>query len=521
MSFPSSVRDKALLAAARHCCVCRRYKGALLEVHHITPQSEGGADDLENAIALCFDCHAWAGHYFAKHPKGCKYSPDHLREAKKLWHAKVETGNVSLPTGELAFQARFLISRDADVSRSIFAGDLSVAPMENCMLANNEFGQFITKILTVHSSNPARFFGESYDSINAYRHAHPDAKCSCSDLDGYNYYDCIRNTSDQEFSSKISSISGFNKILLDMGAVSDDLCVVIAENGGCGDGSVSEEFLTRPPWVIFLALTNISTRPIALEEIAGLRELSEKYRPLGTANESWIISMPKCAISSNQTVLVPLSLLLGPIQELGEAQIDIKTLADRGEFKDVVNLTSLPEGGGSSLRIVGHSFVPKSLCFKSSESMEHQEIHALDISSVYTIDRVWQCGSCPHLFVLTDCGALEYAGELIAKGQGVLVSESIRLPVGTSRVLIAELEDEISFISKISLDDIIVLCDVELKKGDSIELNVEGVQTFSLTGSYFPLCSKLDFNHSGFARNKLICNFMASWQRDQTLNYLN
>ena len=122
MPFPSSVRDNALLAAARHCCVCRRYKGALLEVHHITPEAEGGASDFENAIALCFDCHAWAGHYFAKHPKGSKYSPSHLRAARGQWYSNVEAGDVSSPTSELSFQARYLISRDVDISRRILAG---------------------------------------------------------------------------------------------------------------------------------------------------------------------------------------------------------------------------------------------------------------------------------------------------------------------------------------------------------------------------------------------------------------
>ena len=35
MSFPSKVRDQLLVAAARHCCACHRYKGVKLEIHHI------------------------------------------------------------------------------------------------------------------------------------------------------------------------------------------------------------------------------------------------------------------------------------------------------------------------------------------------------------------------------------------------------------------------------------------------------------------------------------------------------
>ncbi len=69
MGFPKKVRDAALVASARYCCVCHRITGLNIEVHHIIPQEQQGKDTLDNAIALCFDCHADAGHYFAKHPK--------------------------------------------------------------------------------------------------------------------------------------------------------------------------------------------------------------------------------------------------------------------------------------------------------------------------------------------------------------------------------------------------------------------------------------------------------------------
>ncbi len=76
MAFKKEVKINALVSAARHCCVCHRYKGVKVEVHHILPVAKGGADDAENAIALCFDCHADAGHYNNKHPRGTKFSPE-------------------------------------------------------------------------------------------------------------------------------------------------------------------------------------------------------------------------------------------------------------------------------------------------------------------------------------------------------------------------------------------------------------------------------------------------------------
>ena len=75
MGFSQKIKEDILVASARHCCVCRRYRGVKIEIHHIKPEEQGGEDSFENAIALCFDCHADAGHYFAKHPKGVKISP--------------------------------------------------------------------------------------------------------------------------------------------------------------------------------------------------------------------------------------------------------------------------------------------------------------------------------------------------------------------------------------------------------------------------------------------------------------
>ncbi len=80
--FSKEIKKEVLTKSARHCCVCHRYKGVKVEVHHMILQSDGGTDDIENAIALCFDCHADAGHYNKQHPRGTKFTPSELRKAR-------------------------------------------------------------------------------------------------------------------------------------------------------------------------------------------------------------------------------------------------------------------------------------------------------------------------------------------------------------------------------------------------------------------------------------------------------
>lgn len=85
MPFSTEVREEALIKSARCCCICHRFTGIKIEVHHITQESKGGANTIDNAIALCFDCHAEAGHYNPQHPRGTKYSPRELIKHRDNW----------------------------------------------------------------------------------------------------------------------------------------------------------------------------------------------------------------------------------------------------------------------------------------------------------------------------------------------------------------------------------------------------------------------------------------------------
>lgn len=51
----------------------------------MTPLSEGGSNDIGNAIALCFECHAEVHLYNDKHPRGRKYLPAELKIHKDQW----------------------------------------------------------------------------------------------------------------------------------------------------------------------------------------------------------------------------------------------------------------------------------------------------------------------------------------------------------------------------------------------------------------------------------------------------
>ncbi len=95
MTFPPNIREEALVAAARHCCLCHRYRGTKIECHHIVETADGGPDTFDNCIPLCFDCHSEMTSYDFKHPKGTKFTPSELTKHRDLWYQKVsQSGGV-------------------------------------------------------------------------------------------------------------------------------------------------------------------------------------------------------------------------------------------------------------------------------------------------------------------------------------------------------------------------------------------------------------------------------------------
>lgn len=85
MTWSLEIKTQTLVACGRRCCICHKFCGTNIECHHIIPEADGGESTLENCIPLCFDCHAEAGHYNIRHPKGTKYTSTELRGHRDIW----------------------------------------------------------------------------------------------------------------------------------------------------------------------------------------------------------------------------------------------------------------------------------------------------------------------------------------------------------------------------------------------------------------------------------------------------
>lgn len=85
MAFDKNEVAKLLVKCQRRCCICHRFCGVKMELHHVEHKANGGGDEIDNAIPLCFECHAEVNHYNDSHPRGRKFTNEELLGHKKQW----------------------------------------------------------------------------------------------------------------------------------------------------------------------------------------------------------------------------------------------------------------------------------------------------------------------------------------------------------------------------------------------------------------------------------------------------
>jgi hypothetical protein len=82
----SRIEVESLLANChRRCCICHRFCGVKMETDHIDQSAGGGSDSIDNAIAVCFECHAEIHSYNDNHPRGRKFTSGELHKHKSQW----------------------------------------------------------------------------------------------------------------------------------------------------------------------------------------------------------------------------------------------------------------------------------------------------------------------------------------------------------------------------------------------------------------------------------------------------
>jgi len=497
VGFSKAIREQVLVDAARHCSVCHRFKAIGVEVHHIMPRSEGGLDTEDNAIALCLDCHLAAGHYNPKHPKGKKYSPEELQKHKAAWIQTVAHGSIQVPVSadELSVIFRHVVTSDRLAIENVLALNHERLPfgqffllealpilihIRECFLQEALFTSYVDRRSYTGLLSPSVY--DRYETVEMFHKAHPEfAGAEIREL----------KKEDAEF-IKLQPVW---QRAIEEGADPAALGRICAIGGPvCGDGWWHQEALFRVPHGVFMHVQNMNKYPIKLQTIAGTStgDMDKvDFRLLVTdckTCESQKLLLPSISIPSMGSLLIPEGVFYGPLED--------------SWFES----SSSEEYGGSvdtgEVRVQSFVFDPSKLgpFFATGPWLHIDSVEAiLDGGSriipthcfdprkpFVSIDNVWFCGSCPHVFWQATDGQWFYGGEIIvsAKSAESAVETSCVVPCGISKLRIWELEYEETTIDWISVDGSRVAESLCLNRGESFEISVLPGQSVTIRGYY-------------------------------------
>ena len=124
MAFSELLKKRIREYAHNQCCICERVG---IEIHHIIPQREGGADTEENAAPLCPSCHET----YEDNPRKRKL----IRERRDVWYkicSNRETGRPEL--AEFSADLQSLTSKE-DIKRlSLYNANYVLGRQKNQLL---------------------------------------------------------------------------------------------------------------------------------------------------------------------------------------------------------------------------------------------------------------------------------------------------------------------------------------------------------------------------------------------------
>lgn len=501
MGFSPVVQRKVLIECARHCCVCHRYKGVKIEVHHLIQSAHGGSDTFENAIPLCFDCHCDAGHYNPNHPRGAKLSIPELREARDNWYDFVKKNTcVEEKNYSKHIQISYYIQHSFDTLEDVLRGTFDSLNLNNSrvFLAHNEISAQWIKLLDAHLQDYKNNTEQNliidikdFDSIEQYILEYQNIEVIDKAGVDNPFYDAERKTDWNEILT-ITNPNNFLKQLSESGISAKEFCTLLLKKNEMGCFSVphsnySEYLEITPISFLFIGITNASKESIKLSYL----ETKDKKR----------IKLPGFCLMPNEMALLPIATAINA-QSIHDTAFCLKKKdGDRAkEFSRVLT----PSKQLNNVQFFDKIIEPRSIIYNDITEEYDTIIHELDLNNIYSINSYWQCGSCPHLFYIIENKGQEYQKELLVTCSNKKGSEQIVIPSNVNKLIIRELEDELTIIEMIIKNGLITFENIRLEKGDSFFMDVNPHDEITIIGSYIPKRKAENTNNDIWLRNKII-----------------
>ena len=408
-------------------------------------------------------------------------------------------------------QCNYYVCESYDQLVEISKGDLSKFPIENPLLIENSILNSLNIIVKAHPHNYryASELGPNFSNTKEYIKKYPSSRKSNKHDGKYSYFQRVRVATLKELKS-IIHVDGILKLMMLYKRPSKEISLVgCYEDGGCGDTDITiqEEYLFRKVWCVFLTIKNIHNKPISLLHLNGKLTRNSGFNPLISQSDSEdVIELPKTPLSANSTVIIPIAILLPPLYALDREEHSSIMTNDWQERVQIVKYETIKNDNLKDFLTFNKQIIPNTISFKKNGRTYTHNIHSFDLTNMYTIDRQWRCGSCPHLFLQSD--HLYYERELLAHCESIVGKDSFIVPSNIHTLFIAEIEDEITEIEIIKINGQIYKSNLILHTSDFIKIPVNPGDIIELIGKYIPN-QPIDKNlPQGVKRNELIAGFL-------------
>jgi hypothetical protein len=513
MGFPLKIRQEALRLSARHCSVCHRYRGVKMEVHHLKQEADGGKNTLENAIPLCFDCHSDAGHFNIRHPKGTKFSISELSKAREDWYLFVQDNSIpeKLIISE-HIQTSYYILHSFDVLERIINNDFtSINKFRGkTYLSSNETSNHWKKILETHKVDYNRNIEQEliiklrqFKSIEEYKLTYSNVSIIDKGSEEYPYFECSRDVNWKDL-LKMNIPKSFLTLLSNSGVEAKEICKSLLHKNGKGCEGETKEGYTEyikvaPISFVFLGITNASREQIKLNE-------------LKTSSNS--LKLPAFNLLPFEMVLIPISTVVD-ITEIDNNSIclDHKHGERAEDLSRVLNNLNF---NYEEVLFLFERIIPNSIIYNTNNGEYETDIHKLDFNNLYTVNSYWQCGSCPHLFFVTENELQIYSREILVECSNKIGYDTFFIPQNVKKVIIRELEDEITYLNEAYINDKLYLGNKKIEKGDSIIFDVKPGDKIKIVGKYVPFSKNVEKNNDLWKRNKIVEQSNSIYIRNKT-----
>lgn len=379
-----------------------------------------------------------------------------------------------------ALSTKFMITSEFGFIKEISENDLSNFPFENPILLENSVLKFlreITKGQNYRHTEIDKFISLDKDNYKAH---YPDSLVLPNKENEYQFFFHKRIPKNQELKS-ITKDDNVSQFLLNNGiSVKKVGEIMTCYESECGEGRFQELYQLRPFYAQFLIIKNISSFPIKLKSIESMFHDGVLYES-SIVNDRNITELPGFIIEPAQNVIIPIGLFLSDFQDLSMLNQSIVTSTYVPEQVQQLKLGSIHQN--QKIEFIGPRLVPKKVRLVIKEQDLNFDIHDFSFEKVYWVDRHWQCGSCPHLFFVQN-KELKYQGEILSVAPNQVHTERFVIPEMITELIIAELEEEITHIDYLKINEIVFENQITLNEGETYSVFVSPNDLIEIKGRY-------------------------------------